>query len=982
MLVAVAACSRGGSPSLPGSGAGTAPGITLAVVGHTPNADALQVDPNAILSVAFDGAIAPECLLDPSTGLVRVHDGELVPAALSLVGARVIEVRPRQPLDPETDYELRCSPLTCDLDGRLLDDTFALPFRTTDPTPPRILGRPPADAGRPVERGAVIVIQADEHLDPRSVDDTTVALIDDAGSIIPADVTCAGDEIHVRPVVDLRGNAGWAIVVAGIQDRSGNRLLQPTNTPFHSAADLQGPTLIGVWPTNDAVISPRAHVELRFDESVAMPSPSARPVLSDAAGHELPATIRVSRDQRTLHVFGVGEFPEDATLRVESYADDGVTDVSGNPYGEGVLVRFVVGHDRRPPLVGSSWPAEGAVRIDPRTLVELSFDEAIDPTHLLPSGIELRANGELIPLTAIIPGGEPNLVVALPAHPLPTEAVVEVLVPAASEVFRDLAGNSLANDIAFTFTTSHDSEPLTLLMWPEPDAFGVPYDATLALLADGPLDATTANTARVRVLDDDDREVSGRLDLERGDRVLRFIPDAAWTPGAAYRMEVAGGRLGLRKLSGNWMETDLVQRFRVGYRSDADPPDLEVTVASIGSPRNADRVIATRGVTFDLRARAGTDPALDLTSARLELEGPGSVPDAEALFARAEFTNRTLRVRLAPNETLLPGRYVLRGRVRDLSGGEGAAPPLTFDVAEPVASIVPFERTQVVWVRFDLDRDDNGRADFDDDLIRLGLATPNDPLGTNARVAAWVRGGVLAEAHRIFGRRADGAPASSDAIPLRLTVDRPLGIPSMQIACGGLDPDGTRNRGFGQASTGTLGRARYDYRNAQIDEQATSTSPALGVFPAELFLFEARVHLDVYPGYVTSFARRFLPITPDLGGTPAGSGAFDATVLGAGFDPASATGAQRARWESLTLAADDWAVCVGTILAHEIGHAVGLVTPGRTSDALHGDASLHNEFSSPGDVMAATIGFDSMVGLPFAFRDINLAYLGQKVLLR
>ena len=43
-----------------------------------------------------------------------------------------------------------------------------------------------------------------------------------------------------------------------------------------------------------------------------------------------------------------------------------------------------------------------------------------------------------------------------------------------------------------------------------------------------------------------------------------------------------------------------------------------------------------------------------------------------------------------------------------------------------------FERTQIVWVRFDLDRDGNGRADFEDDLYLLGFGTEGDPAGTNA----------------------------------------------------------------------------------------------------------------------------------------------------------------------------------------------------------------------------------------------------------
>jgi hypothetical protein len=219
-------------------------------------------------------------------------------------------------------------------------------------------------------------------------------------------------------------------------------------------------------------------------------------------------------------------------------------------------------------------------------------------------------------------------------------------------------------------------------------------------------------------------------------------------------------------------------------------------------------------------------------------------------------------------------------------------------------------------------------------------------------------------------------------VPLRLTHRQPPGVPHMQIACGGLDPEGAANRSYGADSTGTLGRAYFDYRNSAVNELNIASVPGLGVFPGEMFLFQARIHIQVYPSFVTTFARRFLKLSPHMGGVPAGADPLDAVVLAPGFDVGSATSTQRARYEAVFGAADDWATAVGIILAHEVGHSVGLVADGRLPRGLHGDRSLHNEYSTVLDVMASAVGYDAMVSLEYRYRDLNIAYLRQRLLLK
>ena len=129
-------------------------------------------------------------------------------------------------------------------------------------------------------------------------------------------------------------------------------------------------------------------------------------------------------------------------------------------------------------------------------------------------------------------------------------------------------------------------------------------------------------------------------------------------------------------------------------------------------------------------------------------------------------------------------------------------------------------------------------------------------------------------------------------------------------------------------------------------------------------------------------SQRFRPLCPDMGGVPAGADPLDAAVLAPGFDYDAASGSARARWTTIMQAADQWATVIGIVLAHEVGHSVGLVAPGPSPVGLFGDSSLHNTFASAVEVMAATLGYEAMATLDYAFRDIDLAYLRQRILLR
>ena len=153
-------------------------------------------------------------------------------------------------------------------------------------------------------------------------------------------------------------------------------------------------------------------------------------------------------------------------------------------------------------------------------------------------------------------------------------------------------------------------------------------------------------------------------------------------------------------------------------------------------------------------------------------------------------------------------------------------------------------------------------------------------------------------------------------------------------------------------------------------------------FTGELFLFEVESHISLYPVFLTRFASRFIKLVPDMEGMPVGTNPLDPIVTDRNFDVDSATSSQTQRYFDIFDAADDWATATGVILAHEIGHSIGLVASGAPPEGLHGDLSLHNSHPDIGNVMSSAVSYESIVNLEYHFRDISIAYLRHRLMLK
>ena len=120
--------------------------------------------------------------------------------------------------------------------------------------------------------------------------------------------------------------------------------------------------------------------------------------------------------------------------------------------------------DTTAPTVSGRTPAVGATNVPLGTSVTATFSEALDPATVNTSTFELRnPSGVLVPAT--VGWNAAALTATLtPSAPLTASTVYTVTLRGGATGMKDLAGNALAADIGWSFTTGTDGCPCTI--WP------------------------------------------------------------------------------------------------------------------------------------------------------------------------------------------------------------------------------------------------------------------------------------------------------------------------------------------------------------------------------------------------------------------------------------------------------------------------------------------------------------------------------------
>jgi len=388
----------------------------------------------------------------------------------------------------------------------------------------------------------------------------------------------------------------------------------------------------------------------------------------------------------------------------------------------------------------------------------------------------------------------------------------------------------------------------------------------------------------------------------------------------------------------------------------------------------------------DLDERVGRDLIVPMTGWVLQVDLPEDLPqsvlDTLEITLREERTGATLDITDRLIFEGAHGRLVLPESIRLTTGLFSIRVGLT---DENEAELVehrririrswlggpPIGSRQIIHFDFNVDRDGDGRPDFQQDLESFGLASPDQP-ELAATVARQVAERAVARVLRAYDPKDDpnGTGYTIDTVFVRFLLETERSPFVTRICVGGAN----------DAFPDSVGNVRFDPQNetkGSSECEPKDDAPAAGIFPREFAVYsQSALYRDVTE-----------PFDSTRGGTPFGGLAED-----------TATGAETARGQAIQRAIDVLGDALGTIMAHESAHALGLVPPGRPGVGLFGGSekdgaeyahNLDTSGKTPETAWLMNVGsefkFEDLAGLGPAgelrFRPLNHAYLKDRVAL-
>ncbi len=441
-------------------------------------------------------------------------------------------------------------------------------------------------------------------------------------------------------------------------------------------------------------------------------------------------------------------------------------------------------------------------------------------------------------------------------------------------------------------------------------------------------------------------------------------PDAAPEPGV-------GGHRGTLLAAAAGLAIGLAIVF-FGVRQDRfaglDSAEIAIRINDLGPRVGRDVLVPTSGWTLQVELPEDLPAGVAETLAvHLREERTGAKIEITDRFA---FDGRVGTFVVPERLGLVEGLFSVSATLTDAEGRE-----LTAFRRQRVRSWLggpPIGSRQIIHFDFGVDRDGDGRPDFEADLASLGLLAEDAPAEA-PRLAAAIAERALARVLRAYDRSDDPNRTGRDRdqvfVRFELAVeDGPL---VTRICVGG------RNA----AHPDSIGFVRFDPRNAtKGSEECLGTADDgsdAGVFPAAFAVYAED------PLWAESFG----PLLE----TPFGARAGDAALL----DTPDAS----ARARALATAIDRFGDALGTVMAHEAAHGLGLVPPGKPGVGLfagteeRGDGYAHNLtvddrvpsepwLMNPGGTFDLTDLTGRGEAGELRFRPLNWAYLKDRVVLK
>ena len=567
----------GGGGAILGGGdtGGLAPQVT--VVAPLPNATGVATNAK-VITAAFTKAMDSTTLTSasftlacpagtPVTGTVTYLATSNV-ATLTLPGATTLPASTLCTATVTTGAK--------DTTGIALASNFAWTFTTgvaPDTTAPMVSGTINANGATGVAINTKVGATFSEAMDPLTITTTTFTLKQGTTAVSGA-VTYSGVNAVFTPASSLASSTTYtATITTGAKDLAGNALASDFTWSWTTgaAADTTAPTVTGTIQRSGATgVAVNTKAGATFSEAMD-------PLTINNVNFAMKETVSGTAVAGVVTYSGVNAVfvplsnlasSRGYTVTVKGGAN-GAKDLAGNSLASDFVISWTTGAapDTTAPTVTSSFPSPSA-EASGNTLVTAGFSEAMDPLTITSATMKVECPAGTRVAGSVSYTLIGKLAVFRPAASLPGSTTCTATVSTGA---KDLAGNALASDYSWSFSTgaggsAGDTTPPTItLLNPANLSTGVCINKTIAATFSEEMNPLTINTATFTVAG-----VVGTVDYDPLTNVASFT-SAGLAASTPYTATITTG---VQDLAGNALAANRVWTFTTGTTTCTTPPEL------------------------------------------------------------------------------------------------------------------------------------------------------------------------------------------------------------------------------------------------------------------------------------------------------------------------------------------------------------------------------------------------------------------------
>ena len=548
------------------------------VLSTVPALGAAGVALNAPLSATFSKPM--NCsTLTTTTFTVTPLGGTALAGAVTCSGA-IATFTPASPLALQTLYTAVIATGVQDLAGNAMVQNYTWNFEAV--AGPSVVSTTPAIGATGVAFSQTISAtflqlpaqdpdSAGAALKCSTVSGTTFTVTTPSGPVLGT-VTCTGATATFTPTAPLApGTTFTATLTTGVQNVAGTSLSSPFVWKFTTDTP---PVVIATLPANGATgVLLNQPLIATFSSTMncsTLYSPAKSFTVTGPGGTSVVGTVSCTGNGA---IFTPANPLTPNSLYVATITT-AATDLQGVSLAGNYSWTFRTGTAATAPSVVSTNPVNGATGVPTNQTVAATFSEAMNPATISGTTFTLTAPGGVVVPGTVVYAVSGSAAIFTPTTALTASTLFTATITTGAQ---DLAGNSLASNFVWTFTTGSapdNTNPTVTSTVPANGAIGVPINQAVSATFSKGMNPLTVSATTFTLTGPGTTPVTGLVTYSGVGNTATFTPAANLLPSTVYTATITTGAKGL---AGNALASNFVWTFTTGTVLATTKPIVSAT---------------------------------------------------------------------------------------------------------------------------------------------------------------------------------------------------------------------------------------------------------------------------------------------------------------------------------------------------------------------------------------------------------------------